>query len=338
MRINNPKKFNASGTGNSEDLVSIGEVLNLTKFKYSSNNIDWHDNKEDDDIYIKGSFDGGKSYPLFFTGQMNDEIIIKSDNGELFDWPAATSSQSLAVVLSGINSCPILSAIIENDSSILIENPGHGEHEDNKAIDFIISNYINGVSLIRQEDDGYSYVETIGQISYNFIQDNHDHNGNIKLQYYFTPSEILTNRKYFLKIRLNTNKINQNMLMADFKVPIYSSNVTAIPTKLDEIYGICNYLSKGDSINCLSRFANVSRIALNVVSADSNETGNIKLGIKIGNNPEIIDTYQVTAENSWIYINNTSLYSGQISIRRFNDSNDTLNATCIILGIRVENE
>ena len=172
--------------------------------------------------------------------------------------------------------------------------------------------------------------------------------GHIKLQYYFTPDTILENRKYLLKIKLNISKINPNMMIADFKMPVYSSNITAIPTVLNDTYGICNYLSRSqdaltNSINVLSRFSNVSRISLYVVSADENIDGNVTFNTKIGNFISQTTCY-VSTEPSWVYITNTGSSSGEISINRISN-NDTLidpvtgnGIDCIILGIRVETE
>lgn len=197
---------------------------------------------------------------------------------------------------------------------------------------------IDKVSMIKQESN-LSFIED-SDISFNIISDNIDNYGNLKLQYYYSIKESDNlYSKYFIKIKLN--KLNNTAFGTKVNIPVYSSLVNAIPTISDTIYGVCNYLDKNNTdlnqISLLSRFVNIKRLCLYVVSLDGS-SGNISLNVKFGQN-EINNVIKpVTANEKWIYIENTQNSSGEITISRNNDSSDTLSNVCIITGIRVEME
>lgn len=337
MRINNPVKFTKGNNANSADnaLVTVGEVKSLYKEEYSADGLNWHnDVKNNNDSLMRVSFDGGNNYPLKFSSYINDEIILKNEDGELFNWPTTTGTNSLSIILRGINEAPILSSIVENYPDRVFSQTENG----NRYLDFILPGFIKGVSLIRQEPDGHSYLEITDGFVYNFIQDNDENDGNIKLQYYFNSQESSNQYKYFIKIKLNLFNINSGSLISGFKVPVYSSTVQAVPTVTDEEIGVCNYLDKTstslNSFTCLTRFVNITRLSLYI---SSEIAGNISLTVKFGNNTVNV-VKPVTTSESWIYIENSQLSSGEITVTRNDDSSDTLSSACIVTGIRVESE
>ena len=338
MRINKPEKFVKGAAPNSVDnsLITYGEVKNLYKEEFSTDGLNWHADKNNVDNLMRISFDGGKKYPLQFSNSINDEIILKQESGELFDWPSVEQSNSMSVVLRGINEVPILSSIVENYAENVVFQMQNQGSSTNKILDFVLPGFVKGVSLIRQESDGHSYVEITDNFSYNFVQDNEQNNGNIKLQFYFNSSSSNQTRKFFIKIKLNLYNINN--LIPGFRVPVYSSAVQAIPTVTDEEFGVCNYLDKAsaslNSFTCLTRFVNITRLSLYIKAI---QPGNISLTVKFGTNTVNV-VKSVTSSESWIYIDNTNRSSGEISVTRNNDSSDTLTPACIVTGIRVETE
>ena len=344
MKISNPVKFFASQ--NSDELfrsilMARGDVVQQYSETGDENQANWHDTLSEFDKWTKISFDGGKTFPLKFLKNFDDEVVISDENGELFNWPTTITDPnnnnatffSNTIVLSGANAIPILNEIVNEDDSVSkdsIEING----ETITKLDFTKTKYVKGVSLIRQEDDEFSFIE-ITDLSYNFSQDG---NENIRLTCKFSVKEAgLTNRKYFYKIKLNKT----NNFFAGVKCPVYSNMITAIPTVATDDFGICNQLDKNNENLKTIIFTyspkNIKSISLYVGSGEILRSGNVNFLVKIGET-EYEFVRNVTREFSWITFNNYNNAQGEVSITRLTTNNDTLNAVCIISGIRVETE
>ena len=359
MKINNPVKFTKGSDANSADneLASIGDVKkicgdskNFSIFmqQFSADGTDengWHSEQTSDDKFVRYSFDGGVNWQIRSSYQ-GDTFILKNSNDHLFnfnyDFPLGDQNINGSILLAGDSGDAailgaILSSIISNETSNIpsdIINNG-------VIYDFVQTGIIDKVTLVKQSGDPnqtitlYSYIED-SDVAFNIVKDNNN-GGNLKLQYYYSKKASDIN-SFFVKVKLN--RINNFVIGSKINVPVYSSFESAIPTVSDEVYGTCNYLSKTNSsltnITLLSRFVNIKRICLYVVSMDGN-IGNVSLNVKFGQN-EVDKVINVSSIENWVYIENTQNSSGEIIITRVSDNNDTLNDICIVTGIRVETE
>ena len=205
---------------------------------------------------------------------------------------------------------------------------------------FLQHGIIDKVSLVKRAGNEYTYIED-NSFSFNIVKDIVDHQGTLKLQYYYVKTTSDADVLYYMKVKVNLAKFNSFVIGTKFDIPVYSSVENAIPTVSDENYGTCNYLDKTNSalskITLLSRFVNIKRISLYVASMDKS-SGKVSLNVKFGSNEINNVIRDVTGNESWIYIENTANSSGEITVTRNNNLYDTLSNICIITGIRVETE
>lgn len=120
--------------------------------------------------------------------------------------------------------------------------------------------------------------------------------------------------------------------------PVYSSSINAIPSVYDEEFGVCNLLDESiPQITCTTKFEDVNRLSLKLVSADSNVTGNVVLAFQCG---EVSweETITVTDKESWIELTPENRLTGTMVITRvYGSSFDTLKNDDLVISLCITN-
>lgn len=120
--------------------------------------------------------------------------------------------------------------------------------------------------------------------------------------------------------------------------PVYSSPVSAIPSIYDEELGVCNVLDEAiPQITCSSKFEDINRFSLKVVSADSNVVGKVKLSFSC-NTTQWEETIDVTGTETWVSLTPPERLTGTMIITRLtSDPSDTLKDEDLVISLYITN-
>jgi hypothetical protein len=189
----------------------------------------------------------------------------------------------------------------------------------------------NGVvSVFFQDADGF--LRNVSEFGYKFAADETTLEYNLLIKFF---SEIPADAvKAIVSIQVNAN----NAMALAVATPVYSSQIAAIPSLYDEKLGICNILDESiPQITCNTKFENVNRMAIKVVSADSNVTGNIKLSFTCGSS-SWVEIVPVGATEEWFELSLEDRLNGTMVITRIvDDVEDTLKDDDLVISAFITN-
>lgn len=326
MKISNPMRFFPELMKNEDPtafntlawnsvLISRGDIIRKYAPIDSQNESFWHTgNANNDDKWVKFSFDGGITYVLKFQFKNNLVLKIRKDGqfNPLDEIEFDLTSYSVSVFEAAKNGLLSLTSIhVETDSST---------------------------------NDESTWYSNISNFSYSFIEEDDSKVLKIKLL-----ADVPSNSSGIM-LTIGVDGSNTNALAVSS--PIFSSTTGAIPTVYDEEFGICNLLdNKISSITCLTKFEDVNSLSLKVVSADETVSGNIVLAFGCGSSNYDDGTWPsqvIPVDNveKWVTINVPRSITGTLVIKRIFDSvDDTLKSnselndviiSAVITNIRME--
>lgn len=326
MKVNNLEKFysevqsdpNFEKAKRRSTIVTRGDILKLYSADGSETN--WHAEPQDGDKWWKMTFDGGKTYPIqmkFDTSVPTAKFILNRSDFNTSEWGSTLIlNQQTNESYYSINFSKTF--IINEDFDLLKEGNVKAQYEDQDG-------YLHDL-----ENFGYKFNESASSLVVNV-------SGNFAIEF----------DKIVISIKLGTS----NATIPTIPTPIYSTQVSAIPSVYDNVYGMCNYLdNEVEKIECLTKLSDVDVIKIKAVTASSDITGDVVLKFNISpsfnsSSTTIEKVVSISANEAWQEIVLENPVNGILTIsREWNDSRDTLKDTLnlddvislIITEIKVE--
>lgn len=298
MKIGNPLRFfvgRSDEAGYSDK--KLGSTLVARKdfvTKYcsidSAVELDWHTEEQNDDVWVKISYNGGFTYPFKFKYKNN--FLLKHE------------------VIT-------IETVVNNRVEFDLSSYSNSLFEETKS---------GHISLLSKNNEGW--LRNLYDFSYTFDDENRKLIVDI-------ISEIPNDSASILLI---INIDNASAMALAVASPVYSTNITAIPSVYDEEFGACNVLDESiPQITCTTKFDDINKLSLKLCSADENVEGNVELAINCGGT-SWSEVVAVTKTETWVNLNIPNRLTGTCVISRvIGSSADTLKSNGDTISLCVTN-